>query len=208
VSLHSSCFVIRIQIVWQLAWHTVWSGLGDFLLDEGNTQTIQDSIRILHLPVQFRRNVNDNYQWMHFFVYCIYSFFSVIFYADDGWLRTRGMHDFAGVGPVHLLGSMCGIVAIIMAGPRHGRFDGIRPASVFEPSLPSSMLFGLFMMWWGWIGFNCGSTFGITQIVNFLALKCTAAFSARAGFSCWVFNALVLSRLLAGRYCVPPLSFT
>jgi Amt family ammonium transporter len=117
---------------------------------------------------------------MRFFVYCIYSFFAVIFYAfaahwvfaDDGWLNTRGLYDFAGAGPVHLVGATSGLVAIIMVGPRQGRFDGTRPASVFAPSSPSLMLFGLFMLWWGWIGFNCGSTFGITEGRWIVATRC------------------------------------
>jgi len=107
---------------------------------------------------------------MRFFIYFLYSFFAVIFYAfvahwlwaDDGWLNTMGAYDFAGGGPVHLFGGMNGLVAIVMLGPRTGLFDGKRPKSCFKPLSPSSQLFGLFMLWWGWIGFNCGSSFGIT----------------------------------------------
>jgi len=92
---------------------------------------------------------------MKFSVYCIFAFFAVIFYsfvahwvwADDGWLATLGVHDFAGSGPVHLLGGMNGLIGIVMVGSRTGRFDGSRPESDFEPSSPTSMLFGLFMLW-------------------------------------------------------------
>jgi len=104
-------------------------------------------------------------------VYCTYSFYAVVVYsfvahwvwADDGWLLQLGVHDFAGGGPVHLLGAVNGFVAILFVGARHGRFDGSRPESDFAPSSQTSMLFGLFMLWWGWIGFNCGSSFGITK---------------------------------------------
>jgi len=107
---------------------------------------------------------------MKFMVYCLFAFFSIFVYAfvahwvwaDDGFLKNLGMHDFAGGGPVHLLGGVNGLVAILMLGPRAGRFDGTRPKSDFRPASPVSMLFGLFMLWWGWIGFNCGSSFGIT----------------------------------------------
>ena len=88
-----------------------------------------------------------------FLVYCIYSFYSVIVYcfvahwvwADTGWLRQLGAHDFAGSGPVHLLGAMNGLIGSLCVGPRVGRFDGTRPKSDFDPSSPASILFGLFM---------------------------------------------------------------
>mmetsp|Transcript_29686 Transcript_29686/g.71466 ORF Transcript_29686/g.71466 Transcript_29686/m.71466 type:complete len:275 (-) Transcript_29686:109-933(-) len=107
---------------------------------------------------------------MRFEVYCIFAFYAVVIYsfvahwvwAPDGWLAVMGFHDFAGGSAVHLHGAVNGFVAILFVGPRRGRFDGSRPESDFEESSPTSMLLGLFMLWWGWIGFNCGSTFGIT----------------------------------------------
>ena len=108
---------------------------------------------------------------MRFEVYSAFAFYAVVIYAfcahwiwaDDGWLAELGFHDFAGGSAIHLHGAMNGLVAILFVGPRRGRFDGTRPESDFEESSPTSMLFGLFMLWWGWIGFNCGSTFGITD---------------------------------------------
>jgi len=107
---------------------------------------------------------------LRFFVYCFFSFMAVIAYAfpahwlwaEGGWLSAMGAYDFAGCGPVHIFGGINGLVAIYLLGPRTGRFDGTRPKSDFRPVSHTSMLFGLFMLWWGWIGFNCGSTFGIT----------------------------------------------
>ena len=107
---------------------------------------------------------------MKFGVYVVYSSYAVIIYAfvahwiwaEDGWLNTLGVHDFAGGGPVHLLGGMNGLIAILFIGPRTGYFKRRRNRQDFAPASPASTLFGLFMLWWGWIGFNCGSTFGIT----------------------------------------------
>ena len=107
---------------------------------------------------------------MKFGVYVVYSSYAVITYAivahwiwaEDGWLKTLGVHDFAGGGPVHLLGGMNGLIAILFIGPRTGYFKRRRNRQDFAPASPASTLFGLFMLWWGWIGFNCGSTFGIT----------------------------------------------
>ena len=105
---------------------------------------------------------------MKFGVYVVYSSYAVIIYAfvahwiwaEDGWLNTLGVHDFAGGGPVHLLGGMNGLIAILFIGPRTGYFKRRRNRQDFAPASPASTLFGLFMLWWGWIGFNCGSTFG------------------------------------------------
>ena len=108
---------------------------------------------------------------IRFGVYCVYSFYSVIVYSfvahwvwsDNGWLAIRGVHDFAGGGPVHLLGGFNSYIAIKFLGPRQGRFDGTRPESDFAESSPTNQLLGLLVLWFAWIGFNCGSSFGITE---------------------------------------------
>ncbi|KAL7529379.1 hypothetical protein ACHAXR_002933 [Thalassiosira sp. AJA248-18] len=108
---------------------------------------------------------------MRFGVYCFYAFYSVLVYsfvahwvwADNGWLAVYGVHDFAGGGPVHLLGGFNSFLAIKFVGPRQGRFDGTRPESDFAESSPTNQLLGLLILWFAWIGFNCGSSFGITE---------------------------------------------
>lgn len=107
---------------------------------------------------------------LRFFIYCAYSIYAVVAYAfvahwvwaENGWLRTMGVYDFAGGGPVHLLGGTSALIAVKFVGPRTGYFQRGNNRTQFAASSPASTLFGLFMLWWGWIGFNCGSTFGIT----------------------------------------------
>ena len=107
---------------------------------------------------------------MKFGVYVVYSAYAVVVYAfvahwifaEDGWLKAMGVHDFAGGGPVHLLGGTNALIGILFIGPRTGYFKRRKNRQDFAPASPASTLFGLFMLWWGWIGFNCGSTFGIT----------------------------------------------
>ena len=114
---------------------------------------------------------------MKFTVYCLYAFWAVIVYAfcahwifaETGWLRVAGLHDFAGGGPVHLLGGVNGFVAICMVGPRKGRFDGTRPATDFEPSSPTNILFGLFMLWWGC---TCVTCYVFTLRLVFVVASC------------------------------------
>ena len=91
----------------------------------------------------------------------IYAFPAHWFWGGNGWLARLGVHDFAGDGPVHLLGACMGLVGSALLGPREGRFEPGGKAR-YRMSSPTNVIFGLFVLWWGWIGFNCGSTFGIT----------------------------------------------
>ena len=104
-----------------------------------------------------------------FSAYMAFSALIIPFYAipchwvfhDAGWLKRRGFFDFAGDGTVHIFGACNALVAALLVGPRIGRWDPGQETRHGMTS-PTSVLFGMFMLWWGWIGFNCGSTFGIT----------------------------------------------
>ena len=76
---------------------------------------------------------------------------------------NMGVHDFAGGGPVHLLGGMNSFVGVVFLGPRKGRFDKNRREADYSESSPTNQLLGLLVLWFAWIGFNCGSSFGITE---------------------------------------------
>lgn len=45
-------------------------------------------------------------------------------WTPQGWLNKLGYTDFAGAGPVHILGGACSLVGTVLLGPRIGRFDG------------------------------------------------------------------------------------
>ncbi|XP_022248990.1 putative ammonium transporter 3 [Limulus polyphemus] len=103
-----------------------------------------------------------------FVAYCIFSFFNtVIFCIPAGWiwgnhgfLRKLHVVDIAGCAAVHLVGASSSLVAALMLKPRTGRFDhGTDPLPMGSPT---NALVGMFMLWWGWLGFNCGSTFGVS----------------------------------------------
>jgi ammonium transporter, Amt family len=102
-----------------------------------------------------------------FGVYVIYAVvFSAVIYPigahwifGGGWLATRfGMQDFAGSTVVHLIGATGALAALVLLGPRRGKYgpDG-RPRAIPGHSMPFFGL-GVLILWLGWFGFNPGST--------------------------------------------------
>ncbi|CAJ1443252.1 unnamed protein product [Effrenium voratum] len=78
-----------------------------------------------------------------------------------GWIANVldvGYMDFAGSGVVHLTGGVSALMGTIVLGPRKGRFDN--PDEFDCHNLPL-VVFGTFALWFGWYGFNPGSTLGM-----------------------------------------------
>lgn len=81
----------------------------------------------------------------------------------DGWLATLGFVDFAGGTVVHSVAGWVSLAAVLIIGPRIGRFES--PDTKFRSnSLPMATL-GVFILWVGWIGFNGGSNLVMDQRV-------------------------------------------
>merc|ERR1719318_1580209 len=78
-----------------------------------------------------------------------------------GWAGENGGLDFAGSAVVHMSGGAAAFVASAMLGPRHKRY-GPNKLNYYMAS-PTNVVLGTFFLWWGWIGFNCGSTFGMNN---------------------------------------------
>ncbi|CAH1778550.1 unnamed protein product [Owenia fusiformis] len=114
------------------------------------------------------------------FSYSLFSFFNTLVYCvpahwvwgSNGFLSELGVIDIAGSGAVHLLGAVSGLVATILLKPRIGRYDNIDD----EPPIGNgtNSILGMFILWWGWLSFNCGSTFGISGGKWKLAAKAAA----------------------------------
>lgn len=88
-----------------------------------------------------------------------------------GWLSNVfgvGVWDLAGDGPVHMVGGLAGLAGAIVLGPRIGRFglDG-KPKNMLGHSIPFYAL-GVVMLWFGWFGFNGGSTLTLAYDTNTL----------------------------------------
>jgi Amt family ammonium transporter len=104
-----------------------------------------------------------------FGAYLIYAVvFSAVIYPlishwifGGGWLQANfGMQDFAGSTVVHLLGATGALAALLLLGPRQGKYgpDG-KPNVIPGHSMPLVGL-GVLILWFGWFGFNPGSTLG------------------------------------------------
>lgn len=97
--------------------------------------------------------------------------------GPQGWLAERGFIDFAGASVVHSIGGWVALAALIVIGPRIGRF-GRRPARLLPRSVPMATL-GVFLLWFGWFGFNGGSTLAFTEAVP--AVLIVTLFGGAAG---------------------------
>jgi ammonium transporter, Amt family len=101
----------------------------------------------------------------------------VVFWTwGGGWLAERGFLDFAGSTIVHQTGGIVALVGAIIVGPRVGRIFGKAPA----PSNLMLATLGTFVLWFGWYGFNVGSTLEATDpnALGLVAVNTTLAASA------------------------------
>eukprot|EP00747_Dinoflagellata_sp_TGD_P160710 gnl/TRDRNA2_/TRDRNA2_178009_c0_seq13.p1 gnl/TRDRNA2_/TRDRNA2_178009_c0~~gnl/TRDRNA2_/TRDRNA2_178009_c0_seq13.p1 ORF type:complete len:473 (+),score=83.54 gnl/TRDRNA2_/TRDRNA2_178009_c0_seq13:103-1521(+) len=78
-----------------------------------------------------------------------------------GWLAEQGYLDFAGSGIVHLCGGISALVGAAALGPRSGRWEPDRSAEFAAHNVAICIL-GTLILWFGWYGFNCGSTVSMT----------------------------------------------
>ncbi|AGF53155.1 ammonium/methylammonium permease [Synechocystis sp. PCC 6803] len=85
--------------------------------------------------------------------------------TTGGWLENLGFRDFAGSTVVHSVGAWIGLATILVVGPRQGRFPKTgKTLKIQGSNMPFSVL-GTLILWFGWLGFNGGSTFGLTPEV-------------------------------------------
>jgi len=101
-----------------------------------------------------------------------------------GWLAKLGFHDFAGSTVVHSVGGWAAFMGAIVLGPRIGKYvkgNGKVTVKAYPGhNIPLAML-GVFILWFGWYGFNPGSTLsGVSTDIARVAETTTLAASAGA----------------------------
>ena len=146
---------------------------------------------------------------MRFQAYLIYSFLiSALVYPivghwvwGGGWLSGLGFADFAGSTVVHQVGGWAALVGTIMLKPRVGKFnkDG-SPNVIAGHSIPLASL-GVFLLWFGWFGFNPGSTLSVGDGSLIALVAVNTNLSAAAG-------ALVAMAVVWKKFGKPDLSMT
>jgi len=127
---------------------------------------------------------------------------------DDGAARplfsgtdaSNGMIDFAGSGVCHMVGGWCGLIGAVIIGPRLGRFNADGKPKDMEYYNTTLMALGTFILWFGWYGFNCGSTLAVSgngaNVAAKVAMTTTIA-GASAALTC-----VVVARVVEGVFDV------
>lgn len=114
----------------------------------------------------------------------IYPIFGHWAWSDDGWLKQLGFMDFAGSTVVHSMGAWIGLAGAIVLGPRLGKFKNTTIKS-FAPSNHNFVVFGVFILFFAWFGFNGGSLLRFDPLVTSILLNTTIA-GAFGGFGGWI----------------------
>ena len=115
-----------------------------------------------------------------------------------GWLSQMGFSDFAGSTIVHSTGGWAALAGMLVVGPRLGKF---RADGSVRPTPPSNILvvtLGVFILWFGWLGFNGGSQLGLASVKDAVAMSIVIVntnLAAAAG----VIVALAVARPILGR---------
>ncbi len=115
-----------------------------------------------------------------FSVYLIYSvlIFSVVYPISGhwawggGWLADMGFNDFAGSAVVHSVGGWLALVAAWVVGPRLGKYRKGKSHAIPGHNLTYAAL-GVFLLWFGWFGFNPGSQLAASGVENMKGISHT-----------------------------------
>ena len=111
-------------------------------------------------------------------IFGIWAWNSLFSQGGKGWLEALGFIDFAGSTVVHSIGGWLGLAGAIVLGPRIGKYVNGKPRPIPGHNIPLAAL-GVFILWFGWFGFNPGSTLGYSDNLGIIAV--TTSLSASAG---------------------------
>ena len=121
-----------------------------------------------------------------------------------GWLSEMGFHDFAGSTVVHSVGGWVALAGAMVVGPRLGKYSASGKSNVIPGHNLAFGALGVFILWFGWFGFNGGSQLAASGEDNAVAIShifVTTNLSAVAG----AMAAMIISWI---RYKKPALSIT
>ncbi len=130
--------------------------------------------------------------------------------GEAGWLENMGFLDFAGSTVVHSVGGWAGLMGALFLGAREGKYINVgnkkEARAIPGHNIPLAAL-GVFILWFGWFGFNAGSTTAGTNL-SIAVISVTTTLAASAGaisamFTVWsIFGkpdgSMTLNGVLAG----------
>lgn len=114
-------------------------------------------------------------------------------WGEGGWLAEMGFMDFAGSTVVHSVGAWIGLAGAIFLGPRLGRYDEGGKVNELPGASVHVAAIGVFILWFGWLGFNGGSTLEASGAVAKILVN-TSLSAAAGGIATFA-----LSRALTGK---------
>ena len=115
-----------------------------------------------------------------------------------GFLSDAGFVDFAGSGIVHMCGAAAALAGVLLLGPRQGKYGPNGEVNAIQGSNMPLATLGMFILWFGWFGFNGGSELKLSNIdeANAVAQVFVNTNMAAAG---GLIAALILARILFGK---------
>ena len=128
----------------------------------------------------------------------IYSVVSHWIWHPDGWLFAKGMQDFAGSTVVHYQGALAALAGALLLGPRIGKFGSDGKPNAIPGHNMAFVTLGVLILWFGWFGFNPGSTLGVVtgdKLGYFAYVAVTTNLAAAAG----ALGAVTIAWLVLGK---------
>ena len=114
-----------------------------------------------------------------------------------GWLSELGFFDFAGSGIVHMAGAAAALAAVLLIGPRIGKYKNGVPQPI-HGSNTALVTLGTLILWMGWFGFNGGSQLAIDGFENANAVA-KIFVNTNTAAAAGLLSAMILSKLWLGR---------
>jgi Amt family ammonium transporter len=152
---------------------TPFFGSGDFFLDTKFDDVLMGPIVTLFFYQMSYATTSNTIvsgaiaERARFSSYCLLTFCITLLYSlgagwmwgEHGWLRNLGAADLSG-GVIHIVGGSAGIACAWFIGPRIGRYD--KGKETLPMGNPMNACVGMFILWWGWLAFNAGCSYGVT----------------------------------------------
>ncbi|RWS02207.1 putative ammonium transporter 3-like protein [Dinothrombium tinctorium] len=180
-------------------------GYGDFLIDAPESiMGLKYAELMFHLAYSttctsiVSSSISERCKFTSFCVFCflntfVYSLPARWMLRKGGLLQNLGAVDIGASGTVHLVGGCTSLMAAIFLGPRIGRFEhGLKRIPMGNGT---NALLGLFMLWWGWLGFSAGSSFGIygekwkySSRASVTTIMATMGAGILGLTACWIFR--------------------